>query len=620
MLFIFNIIVISLILSTLKFNPTVLNCGIFAWIGSDPKQFNPHMFNILGIKNEKRGGDGCGIYSPEVLFKKSLNVEYDDFLSDIDLISVKLKVPFIIGHTRKSSRGGNTVDNLQPIVMQRREDKVHTLALAHNGTITNTSELSKRYKNPVDKLDSDTVLLSQIIDESRKNWKVLSEYEGTAAIVFAELESEVPTLHAFKGASKSYGGSKTDEERPLYYLETKDNGIFISSIKQSLKVLRSKGDPKVQEFEGNFLYTITAKDGVVKGKKYNRSEMVQNNYACSGRNWDKDYGNGYYNKPNNQLPFGRDTDTKNSFGFTRDGIPQDICNYVPPFDKGIEYRQKINSGYLYYLRGAYFDGHSNTLAHGKYVVNNWGRVPKDNDPLDSTLTRYVLYFVYGIPMINKTAYDEVMSVVAAKTKIASALDFHTGTNYNRVVKDLKDGALHPFTLVTDVKKIVEARYERKPHMVGLGNMRQNLEWVKAFDKNGDVLKANSTYFTGVLQPMFNNRSYYFVTGSLRGVKTHNTITTIEDYIRISNKHTAIPFLFEPQMEKVKEDEVILDGAPGYTDEEYFKVILDDLEISFSGALEDLKGIKDGSYKPFVEDVDKILKRASNQLNDIALNI
>lgn len=36
-------------------------CGIFGYAGKNPKTFNKAKFDILGLYNNSRGGDSCGV-------------------------------------------------------------------------------------------------------------------------------------------------------------------------------------------------------------------------------------------------------------------------------------------------------------------------------------------------------------------------------------------------------------------------------------------------------------------------------------------------------------------------------------------------------------------------------
>lgn len=88
------------------------------------------------------------------------------------------------------------------------------------------------------KIDSEILL--EILYNS-KNFKVLSEYNGTAALVFINL-NEPDCVWVWKGASRSYTHANADvtEERPLFYYQETPNSLYISSIEDSLLTIGGK--------------------------------------------------------------------------------------------------------------------------------------------------------------------------------------------------------------------------------------------------------------------------------------------------------------------------------------------------------------------------------------------
>ena len=60
-------------------------------------------------------------------------------------------------------------------------------------------------------------------------YDVLAEYNGGAVFVIADYRGKTPTVYMFKGCSKKDELSKEpEEERPLYFTQTKDSIIFSS--------------------------------------------------------------------------------------------------------------------------------------------------------------------------------------------------------------------------------------------------------------------------------------------------------------------------------------------------------------------------------------------------------
>jgi glucosamine 6-phosphate synthetase-like amidotransferase/phosphosugar isomerase protein len=90
-------------------------CGIFAWSGSKPELFNKSKFDILGIYNDSRGGDSCGVSTDgEIYYGVTTNCKkYSQFLFEKNYL-LPNKFPTVIGHTRKSSVGSVNTENAHP--------------------------------------------------------------------------------------------------------------------------------------------------------------------------------------------------------------------------------------------------------------------------------------------------------------------------------------------------------------------------------------------------------------------------------------------------------------------------------------------------------------------------
>lgn len=113
-------------------------CAIFGILGHEEAAH----ITYLGLHAlQHRGQEGAGIVSsngetPCVHRRKGL-------VADIFTNSAlsKLKGPNAIGHNRYSTTGGNTVGNLQPVVVKTG---LGWVALAHNGNLVNAGEVAKR--------------------------------------------------------------------------------------------------------------------------------------------------------------------------------------------------------------------------------------------------------------------------------------------------------------------------------------------------------------------------------------------------------------------------------------------------------------------------------------------
>lgn len=249
-------------------------CGIFAWAGKNPKQFDKTQLNVLGIFNEKRGEHSCGIaIDGDINIGIDKNKVYRDFLAHSGYDSPR-KLPTVIGHTRHATFGAHTVENAHPFGFGMHKDHYEFVGV-HNGSLLNHEDLAKQYDIDTlavkssetqsnfmrrTKIDSE-VLLEIIYNEN--NYNVLSEYNGAAALVFTNTK-EPNVTYCYHGKSR-----KTDylaenaaiEERPLYYYQESATSLYISSIESSLFAIGGTVDT-VGEFDHNTVYKIT--DGNIK--------------------------------------------------------------------------------------------------------------------------------------------------------------------------------------------------------------------------------------------------------------------------------------------------------------------------------------------------------------------
>lgn len=243
----------------LGFKPdkTKLYCGIAGYSGSIP----PNMANmkILGMYNIARGDDSCGIALDDKCYKGiGVNANWINFMENNKIPDPSINNTVII-HTRKATGGQHTAENAHPFEFFRGDNPSPTrkpyFIGCHNGTLKNEDALEKQFKMKDFKYNIDSQLLLKIISLATKkdssSLKVLEQYKGGAALLFY-WTSEPNTLYAWKGATKDYANYV--EERPLFYWKT-DGGVYISSIKESLKAIGGD-DTTVFSFKQNTLFKI----------------------------------------------------------------------------------------------------------------------------------------------------------------------------------------------------------------------------------------------------------------------------------------------------------------------------------------------------------------------------
>ena len=334
-------------------------CGLYGIINNGPRPFKKDIFKALGIINDRRGGDSCGVFiDGKVEYGITKQALFENFFWDSELINNTDTCEIALGHDRKASVGAITVEKAHPILIKNDKGEVD-FALVHNGTIYNYEALAKEYIPDIDcKGLSDSQVLALII--YHKGFDVLSKYNGGAAIVAVDYRKGHPRTFLFKGASKERAVDKEiSYERPLHFYVSKEELIF-SSIASMLcalcddnRVYEAK-DNKVYLYEKGKLYTYRDID---RSKCQQQKEIASYTYAYSGYN---SYGSGYY-----------------SDKYINRNI-QDNCYY-----EEVACKKRL---------------------HGKYIITNYGRIVKSES---SDLTTYKIYFFHGIPYNNKFTFNTI---------------------------------------------------------------------------------------------------------------------------------------------------------------------------------------------------------------------
>lgn len=274
-------------------------CGIIGYAGSNIKSFNKHKFNLIGVYNDSRGGDSCGVSVDGKIKKGMHNMKL--FRSFISINEIKPEEhPTVIAHTRKSSVGSITIDNAHPFEFTIDEDAIDVnLIGCHNGTIHNHEELAEEFDvsktiskttvgvngtlTTTNRKKTDSQIILQILAENPGDYSVLEKYYGGAALLWYN-PSEPNIVYVFKGESRKYSTAvATVEERPLFYFKEED-GMYISSLEDPLFAIGGNTN-NVDEFDTNTVYKIidgdidNAEKIAIDRSKVSQSSFYKGNYS-----------------------------------------------------------------------------------------------------------------------------------------------------------------------------------------------------------------------------------------------------------------------------------------------------------------------------------------------------
>lgn len=272
-------------------------CGLFGIINSKPANLDKRAFFTLGVNNDSRGGDACGVFIDGAVEygvdKKKL---FADFFEDSKLLKQTKKCSIALGHCRKASVGGIGADKAQPCTVSDENGNI-IFVVTHNGTIRNYKDLAKKYIPDQDITGlSDSQVMTLIFFHA--GYDVLNEYIGGGAFVIADYRGDKPKVLMFHGLSKiSKYSSVSSEERPLYVIYD-DQKLVYSSIPDFLRSLYYNHELKYITHNKLVEY-VNGKLVVVA--EYDRKDAYQQDYSSSSaaNNYtfdDDDYDDYYYGR------------------------------------------------------------------------------------------------------------------------------------------------------------------------------------------------------------------------------------------------------------------------------------------------------------------------------------
>lgn len=391
-------------------------CGIFGILNKESVPFDYSTFCVLGINNDSRGGDSCGVFiDGQVEYGVDKNKLFEDFLYDSVLAQTTESCKIAIGHCRKASVGKVALETAQPVCLYDEAGNIEYM-LIHNGTLHNYEDLAKKYIPDIDiKGMTDSQVLARILYHC--GWDVLGEYNGGAALVVVDYRKGDPRVYMFKGRSAKYAGAKdVEDERPFYIsLDQQTRELVFSSISKYLQVLRPY----------NELNTIPANTvigyyngSLAKIKEIDRSNCQQNKkYAATVVKYS---GYGY----------GVNGDYDEEYDGTVFSTPY-VCSQAMEYDL-LNYRYKLNG----------------KLLNGTYWVSKFGTIFRTKPTYATTVVE--MNFFEGIAIPNDDAYKLILKFYECVKEDFTQADFVE--LYENIIRFLSFDQIY----LDDQNKVVKA--------------------------------------------------------------------------------------------------------------------------------------------------------------------
>lgn len=160
------------------------HCGVFGIYAPGEDVAKIAYFALHSLQH--RGQEGAGIAVSDGIKLRSIrNLGLVTSVFNEDNLS-KLKGFIAVGHNRYSTTGGNTHNNIQPVILSI---KGQVFSMAHNGNIVNVAQLAEKLKGVKRYTTSDTEVLAYLIYKARGDkWrdKIMNacpQFKGAYSIV-----------------------------------------------------------------------------------------------------------------------------------------------------------------------------------------------------------------------------------------------------------------------------------------------------------------------------------------------------------------------------------------------------------------------------------------------------
>lgn len=457
---ILTIAILLLLLHTMFIRPIpgVLSCGLFG--GSFNTKIDGKILwriKSLGLFNQTRGSDSCGIWNGDKLIKGvGENKKFYDFVVNKGIPTGNGENNIFIGHTRQSTMGAHTEKNAHPFLI---EDK---MIFAHNGRVENyidNGELKYLWAycrengiNPTP-IDVDSEGLGHLL--LKNGVKILEKYKGYAALMFQYLDKP-GTLCVYHGASKEFtSDDKPKEERPLFYMETPE-GMYFSSMKEALLFIKEEGDKEPEILPHNVVFTV--KDG----KFINKTEEIK-------REGNNCFFPSYRPQTTTTYPITRDSGNNSSSSGPRTAAQTSRGLDTPKngWDIETESQPAFKQWSLYFHKNRYYyhkrDG-SFVLADGalKIECKTAEVLANGVEPKDDIKTT-TFYFFKGILLRDQKTFNTVEKQLK---QVGSDLFKHMNQDNLNFAKFFSKYSKYPITNVGSEAKNVEEEFRKMFYVKG----------------------------------------------------------------------------------------------------------------------------------------------------------
>jgi len=372
-----------------------LACGIFGIINTKKNlPFDYSTYCILGIANDLRGGDSCGVF---IDGNYDWGAYQEKYFADYLYTSKVLKdaknqeVSVAIGHCRKASPGMGPLDkeHAQPVVITDKDGKVK-FVMVHNGTIYNYEELAKKYIPQVDiKGLTDSQVMARIFYYS--GYQALSEYYGGSVFFIVDYRQKDHPAFIFQGQSKEHSyDTEVKLERPFYFTQSKDGAFKFSSIQLHLDVMFP--DDTTYIIQPNTLCKLTAR-GLHIVKQYPRDKVMQTRPVTTTT-----YSSYPYYSGAATTQAAKTTKATNNWLTDERGI---ITTSKTEIKTTSTTGSSSTSGYMDSIRhknGLYYEMKTDKLLHDRIYLSDWGGLYGSLNSSINGLKIQEMYFFYGIPL------------------------------------------------------------------------------------------------------------------------------------------------------------------------------------------------------------------------------